>query len=511
LLDYLNRGSPELERFAIEDSAGRWTYAGLTEHVESAAGSLLGAQRGLDGERIGLFLDPTRESMAAFLGVLAAGAIAVPIATQAVPPEIAYILDDAGIDRVIGTDLHAAKVAAALTYSGRRVDFVRTDTLFEAKGAHSLPTQTTDDPALLLYTSGTTGQSKGVLHAHGSVQNQLEVLRQAWQWTDDDVLLHVLPLHHVHGLINGALGALWAGARVRLLSRFDAAAVWQAFASHEANVFFAVPAVYHQLLEAWEGQDETTRTQWLSGAAALRLAVSGSASLPETLWRRWQDVTGQALLERYGMTEIGMALANPYAGERRPGTVGMALPTMDIRIVGEDGRDVPPGQPGEIWVKGPSLFREYWRRPDATKESFRDGYFLTGDVAQDEDGYVRILGRSSIDIIKSAGYKLSALEIESVLLEHPAIAEVAVVGAADEQWGEVVTACVVLRAGQPLSLADLRLFCGERLSPYKHPRRLQLYDALPRNAMGKVTKTALREQLARSENPRQDFAAEIDG
>jgi malonyl-CoA/methylmalonyl-CoA synthetase len=222
--------------------------------------------------------------------------------------------------------------------------------------------------------------------------------------------------------------------------------------------------------------------------------VSGSAALPAPLWGRWKEITGQALLERYGMTEIGMALSNPYRGERRPGTVGQPLPGVEVRLVGEDGRDVPAGTPGEIWVRGPSLFKEYWNRPEATRESFLGGYFRTGDVAEEDAGYVRIRGRASVDIIKSAGYKISALEIEGVLLEHPAVGEAAVVGQPDAEWGEVITACVVLRPGRSLTLDELKEFCRDKLAPYKLPRRLRLLGELPRNAMGKVTKPALVEE-----------------
>jgi malonyl-CoA/methylmalonyl-CoA synthetase len=301
----------------------------------------------------------------------------------------------------------------------------------------------------------------------------------------------VLPLHHVHGLVNGALGALRAGAELGFRRSFEPDEVWNLFAAGAATVFYAVPTLYHQLAEAWARADVPARKAWSAGAAGLRLMVSGSAALPAPLWARWREIAGQDLLERYGMTEIGMAISNPYRGERRPGTVGQALPGMEVRIVAEDGRDAPPGSPGEIRVRGPSLFREYWSRPDATRDSFRDGFFLTGDVAELDAGYVRIRGRASVDIIKSAGYKISALEIEAVLLEHPAIREAAVVGQPDPEWGELVTACVVLHPGRTLQAEELKEFCRDKLAPYKLPRRLRVLAELPRNAMGKVTKPAL--------------------
>ncbi len=334
-----------------------------------------------------------------------------------------------------------------------------------------------------------------MVHTHESLASQVEILHRAWEWSAGDVLRHILPLHHVHGLVNGVLGALRAGAELRLAGRFDPAETWRAFAAREATVFYAVPTIYHQLADAWEREDAATRRQWAEGAAALRLAVSGSAALPARLWTRWREITGQALLERYGMTEIGMALSNPYRGERRAGTVGRPLPGMDVRIVAEDGGDAPAGTPGEIRVRGPSLFREYWKRPEATRASFEDGWFRTGDVASVRDGYVVIEGRASVDIIKSGGYKLSALEIEAVLAEHPAIREAAVVGAPDPEWGEVVTACVLLRPGASLAAEDLRAWCRDKLASYKIPRRLVVRSEFPRNAMGKVLKPALRREL----------------
>jgi malonyl-CoA/methylmalonyl-CoA synthetase len=229
----------------------------------------------------------------------------------------------------------------------------------------------------------------------------------------------------------------------------------------------------------------------------LRLMVSGSAALPVSTLERWRGISGHTLLERYGMTEIGMALSNPLAGERRPGSVGLPLPGVQVRLVDEDGSEVEPGTPGEIEVRGPGVFLEYWRRPEATAEAFRDGrWFRTGDVAVVEDGYYRILGRRSVDIIKTGGFKVSALEIEEVLRTHPAVAECAVVGVADAEWGERVCAAVELREGTTLTLDELQPWARVRLAPYKLPRALRAVDALPRNAMGKVTKPEVAKLFA---------------
>lgn len=479
-LPYLSKGAPG--RTAIRDPQGAWGYGDLSERVDAVAARL----GRLDGARVGLFLDRTRESIAALLGVFEAGGVAVPLSLRGTPREHAHQIQDAGVSAIVTEPGQegAAKEAVALA-PGPRI--LEGPALRERAGAppSSPPLEAA---AAMLYTSGTTGKPKGVVHTHASLVSQVDILHRAWEWSAEDRLLHVLPLHHVHGLVNGVLGALWAGAELRFLRGFHPPDVWELFAARAGTVFYAVPTLYHQLAEAW---DRDRQPAWAEGAAALRLAVSGSAALPAPLFARWREITGQALLERYGMTEIGMALSNPYRGERRPGTVGQPLPGMEVRIVGDDGKDAPPGVPGEIWVRGRSLFREYWNRPEATRDSFREGFFLTGDVAEVDRGYVRISGRASVDIIKSAGYKLSALEIEAVLLEHPAVREAAVVGQPDPEWGEVVTACVVLQPGRTLALEELKEFCRDKLAPYKLPRRLRVLGELPRNAMGKVTKPAL--------------------
>jgi len=286
----------------------------------------------------------------------------------------------------------------------------------------------------------------------------------------------------VHGIINVLTCALWAGARCEVLPKFDAERVWARIAAGELTLFMAVPTIYGKLIHAWEAADAERRRAWSAGCAPprLRLMVSGSAALPVQRLGRWREITGHVLLERYGMTEIGMALSNPLVGERRPGFVGTPLPGVDVRLV--------PGT-GEIEVRGTTVFLEYWRRPDATSEAFRDGWFRTGDVAVMEHGAYRILGRSSVDIIKTGGYKVSALEVEEVLRTHPAIAECAVVGVEDPEWGERICAAVERRGAVDLTLAALQAWAKERLAPYKIPRALRSVPALPRNAMGKVTKS----------------------
>jgi malonyl-CoA/methylmalonyl-CoA synthetase len=273
-----------------------------------------------------------------------------------------------------------------------------------------------------------------------------------------------------------------------MLPTFDAEIVWDRLASGRLTLFMAVPTIYRKLIAAWDAAPAERQRAWSAGSAGLRLMVSGSAALPVQTLERWRDLSGHTLLERYGMTEIGMALSNSLDGERRPGFVGTPLPGVEVRLVDEHGRTVQPGTPGEIEVRGGSVFLEYWGRPEATREAFRDGWFRTGDVAVLEDGAYRILGRSSVDIIKTGGYKVSALEIEEVLRTHPDVVECAVVGVEDPDWGERVAVAVELRGGGSLDLETLKGWSKDRLAPYKIPRALRVVSALPRNVMGKVTK-----------------------
>jgi len=342
--------------------------------------------------------------------------------------------------------------------------------------------------AMILYTSGTTGKPKGAVLTHGNIAAQVRSLVSAWGWREDDRILNVLPLHHVHGIVNVLTCALWVGATCELLPRFDADEIWDRLASGEVTLFMAVPTIYARLITAWEGAEEDRRRGWNEGCRRLRLMVSGSAALPVSTLERWREITGHVLLERYGMTEIGMALSNPLDGTRVAGRVGTPLPGVEVRLVDERGAAVPEGQSGEIEVRGPGVFREYWNQPEATRATFRGDWFRTGDLAVFEDGRYRILGRSSVDIIKSGGFKISALEIEECLRQHPAVEDCAVVGLDDPEWGQRIAAVVRLRPGAKAGPAELQAWARERLAPYKVPREVRLVGALPRNAMGKVFK-----------------------
>jgi malonyl-CoA/methylmalonyl-CoA synthetase len=276
-----------------------------------------------------------------------------------------------------------------------------------------------------------------------------------------------------------------------MLPRFNAEIVWDRIAAGNLSLFMAVPTIYIKLIAAWQASTPDRRVDLSRSAAQLRLMVSGSAALPITTLHRWKEITGHTLLERYGMTEIGMALSNAYRGERIPGSVGKPLPGVEVRLVNESGDEVTAGSPGEIEIRGANVFAEYWGKPEATRDVFRKGWFRTGDTAIREEGTYRILGRTSIDILKTGGHKVSALEVEEVLREHPAITECAVIGVPDPEWGERVAVALVLKDDAELPLEELRRWAKERLAAHKVPSRLLIMEALPRNAMGKVTKPAI--------------------
>ncbi|AUX47458.1 acyl-CoA synthetase [Sorangium cellulosum] len=507
-------------RIAVEDERGQTTFAELMDRALRVRGALLAASapRGageraepasLEGERLLLLASPGAAWVAALLGTILAGGIALPLSPLYPPAELTWLAGDAGVRRVIVSDDLAA-LAAPLA-QGRAVLRVE-DLERAAPGPESaLADLAEDDPALLLYTSGTTGKPKGALLTHRNLAVQAELLRAAWGFSEEDVLLHALPLHHMHGVCIALATSLLAGSATRMLPRFDAQRVAAEIARRSATVLMAVPTMYQRL---FEHVDRGGAPGFAAGARALRLATSGSAALPVTLAERWRDLTGAIPLERFGMTEIGVGMSNPLdPGARRAGWVGAPLPTVEARITDDAGAAAgwapgeERGQPGgaavargELWIRGPSVFKGYLGREDETRAAFQDGWFRTGDVAErSADGYFRLLGRTSVDILKSGGYKLSSLEIEETLRDHGAIAEVAVVGVPDEEWGERVVAVVVAAPGREAecATAPLRAWAKERLAPYKVPRDAIVVQALPRNAMGKVVKPELVKAIER--------------
>jgi malonyl-CoA/methylmalonyl-CoA synthetase len=479
------RAREHAARTAVVAPEGTFTYAELLDASARVAAALLEGRGDLREARVAFLAPPGGEYVAVQWGVWRAGGIAVPLAVSHPPAELEYVVQDADAEIVVGHPQFADTLRPIAERNGRRF-LLAGDALSTAVAP--LPSVDEARRAMIVYTSGTTGRPKGAVTTHAGLRAQVTALVEAWGWTADDRILLVLPLHHVHGIVNVLACALWSGAVCEILPRFDAEETWRVIESGRLTLFMAVPTVYARLIAAYDAADPERRERMSAGCRRMRLMVSGSAALPVQTLERWRQISGHVLLERYGMTEIGMALSNPLHGERRPGSVGMPLPGVRARLVDEDGTEVEPGTPGEIEIAGPGVFLEYWRRPEATAEAFRDGWFRTGDVAVVEDGYYRILGRRSVDIIKTGGYKVSALEIEEVLRTHPDVAECAVVGVEDVDWGERVCAAVEAREGSELTLPALQEWAREHLAPYKLPRDLRTVDSLPRNAMGKVVK-----------------------
>ncbi|MFF1444548.1 acyl-CoA synthetase [Streptomyces sp. NPDC058295] len=460
------------------------TYAQL-----AAAAGAVGARVREEG-RVAVWATPALETAVAVVGALLAGVAAVPLNPKSGDKELGHILGDSAPRAVLaapGDELPDA--LRELVRIDVEVD-ARADADVQGAGAPVAPVGD-EDPALVVYTSGTTGPPKGAVIPRRAIATTLDALADAWQWTGDDVLVHGLPLFHVHGLVLGILGPLRRGGSVRHLGRFGTEGVTREL-STGASMLFGVPTMYHRIAEALPGDPALAKA--LAGA---RLLVSGSAALPVHDHERIAAATGRRVIERYGMTETLMNTSVRADGEARAGTVGVPLPGVELRLVDEDGSAVEAydGESvGEIQVRGPNLFTEYLNRPDATAAAFTsDGWFRTGDVAvRDPDGYVRIVGRKATDLIKSGGYKIGAGEIENALLEHPGVREAAVTGEPDADLGERIVAWVVPTDPEALPTeSELADHVARRLAPHKRPRVVRYLDALPRNDMGKIMKRAL--------------------
>ena len=476
------------DRRALITTDGQFTYRDLLAASAQVAVHLLNGENDLCEARVALLMPSGFHYVATQWGIWRAGGVAVPLCVAHPQAEMAYVLEDSEAATLVITPEFEATAHALASSRNMRVLLF---TQFADAKVTRLPEIHGERRALILYTSGTTSKPKGVMTTHDNITAQVTALIAAWEWSSADHILHVLPLHHVHGIINALTCALWAGAICEMMPRFEAVHVWRRFARGGLTLFMAVPTIYTKLITAWEAASREEQSAWSHAARQMRLMVSGSAALPVRVLEQWQAITGHVLLERYGMTEIGMALSNPLHGERRAGYVGAPLPQVEVRRVDEEGNPVGEETPGEIQVRGPNVFLEYWRKPEATRAAFRAGWFCTGDIAVEENGSYRILGRASVDIIKTGGYKVSALEIEEMLREHPSVVECAVVGLPDAEWGERVGAAMVLRAQYIISLEDLRAWAKPRLATYKLPTRMLVLEALPRNVMGKVEKREL--------------------
>ena len=485
----IERAKKFQERTAILTPKGSFSYSDLFQQSEQVAKNLLHSSSDLKEKRVAFLLPSDFSYVKVQWGIWRAGGIAVPLCTSHPAPELEYIVQNSGASAIVTNNdfIDIIKPIAKRT----RTQIILESAFCTQIDSPELPLLSSKRRAMILYTSGTTGRPKGVISTHKNIQSQIETLVKAWKWNQDDHILQILPLHHVHGIINILNCALWSGATCEMLLNFNSKVVWQHFVKSNLTLFMAVPTIYSKLISTWEESPPEQQQFWSKACSKIRLMVSGSAALPIQTLKKWKRISGHFLLERYGMTEIGMALSNPLDGNRVPGYLGLPLPGVKVRLVNENGHVVEPGIPGEIQVKGPNVFSEYWQRPKETKKSFQQGWFKTGDVAILENGIYKILGRNSVEIIKSGGYKVSALEIEGILQTHRDIKECAVIGIPDAEWGESVAVALVLKTKTVFQWDTFRKWAKSQLAPYKVPVHHIQMKILPRNAMGKVNKAKL--------------------
>jgi malonyl-CoA/methylmalonyl-CoA synthetase len=474
------------------------TYGDLADASAALAAALVERHGVAPGDRVAMLVEPGPRFDATLLAVWRARGVALVLTHLHPPKERASLVEDARPVLLVTSEVHDAAArssAGAVPVWTLGADAITSlDASRVARGRALVPDA--GDRALQMYTSGTTGKPKGVLLRHTHLEAQLSALARAWGMSATDALVHALPLHHIHGLAIAMLNALRVGGLVELHGAFDAKAVLAACA--RATVFMGVPTMVARLVDELDAMPEAERAEASAHLRAMRLCVSGSAALPVSLGNRWADYAGRYPLERFGMTELGVALTNPLHGERVPGSVGRPLEGVRVRVVDEAGREA---REGELLVGGPTIFEGYFERPEANAESFvevgGERFFKTGDtVALDDRDRVRILGRTSVDILKSAGYKLSAIEIEEALRRHPGVRDAAVVGLPDETYGQRVAAAVMPKEGSSVTPEGLSAFLAEELAPYKLPRVWRIVDDVPRNALGKVVKPELARLFA---------------
>ena len=485
-----------LEFLEADGSSGRGvTYGQLEEAVRKTMAYL--QEKGVKkGDRVALQLPKGLPFILLHLAVMRLEAISLPLNPGYPPRELRYFLEDAAVE------LFFADAAAAVTVAPLPDEMESLEEVVPVKSTDSFLAQVVtyeaarqplprdpDATCLMIYTSGTTGRPKGAQLSYGNLTANLDALHEAWGWLAEDRILHVLPIFHVHGLIVALHGALNAGATALLLPAFEAEVALEAMEKEQCTVFMAVPTIHRRLVEAANAGEVDL--------SHMRLLTSGSDRLPDDLFAQFQETFGHTLLERYGMSETGMLISNPLNGERRVGSVGLPLPGVEARIVDpETEAPLPDGEVGAVQVRGANVCKGYWRRPEKTAEAFtEDGWLRTGDLGlREPDGYFTLKGRSK-DLVISGGYNVYPPEVELVLAEHPGVDASAVIGCPDPEWGERVTAVIIPEAAGTLNAEEIIAFCRERLVNYKVPRRVVFVDSFPRNALGKVQKARLREQV----------------
>ena len=490
---------------AIVFEGKKYTFKEVDEEIRRRSTWLhrMGVQK---GDRVAVQLPKSMEFVFIHLGVLSIGAITLPLNPDYPPEEVAYFLTDSGASLFINDEKtfqnnrdFLKAIPGMKTFLMDETSPAGLDSLalelekIGSEDPRTYPSQN-DEVAMIIYTSGTTGKSKGAMITHRNLVSNMIALKEAWDWTDEDVLLHVLPLIHVHGLSVALHGGLHAGSTIIMHEKFDPWRVWRTIEEEQCTLLMAVPTIYHRLLNEWD--------KVKPNLASMRVFISGSAPLSENLFDRFGKVTGFRILERYGMTEAGMIASNLIdLPGRKARSVGYPLPGVNVRIVSEKGVDVKPGEVGEVWIQGDNVFKGYWGMPEKTQASFDGGWFKTGDLGyQDPKDCLRLylVGRAK-ELIITGGYNVYPKEIENVLEKHEAVQEAAVIGLPDEDYGERVTAIVVLKKGpKPVSTEGMIAYCRQHLASYKCPKEVFVTDQLPRNTMGKIQKNVLQKTYSKN-------------
>jgi malonyl-CoA/methylmalonyl-CoA synthetase len=479
------------DKVAIDVNDKQVTFEELNKKANKIANSLkkLGVNK---GDRIALYLGNNLELIYFFVGILKNGSVIVPMNTSFKEKEAGYLINNSGAKAILTCDECLPVIKNILPQLPNLKHIIVTDNkeyisyedfIKDASDEDPNVEVTDEDGSIMFYTSGTTGRSKGALLSHKNMESDLEALKQAWHITENDKQILSLPLFHIHGLGVALCGSFYNGYSFVLRPKFDAEETLKLIEEKKATLFMGVPTMYIKILQV----KEKYKTD------SMRLFISGSAPLSAETFKEFQQVFGQEILERAGMSETNMNFSNPYDGKRKPGTVGPVLPCVEVKITDDKFDEVHPGKEGNILIKGDNVFKGYWNAPDKTKESFHDGWFITGDLGKiDEDGYVTFLGRSK-DLIISGGENIYPAEVEEIINSHPSVLESAVIGVPDKEFGESVKACVVLRGTKKATQEEIIQYCKEKLASYKKPKFVDFIPELPKNAMGKVQKNVLRE------------------
>lgn len=469
-----------------------WTYRDFDRQVKHYAATLkhLSIKK---GDRVAVQLPKCIEFLFLHFAILSIGAIALPLNPDYRPEEIVYFLTDSGSSLFVTTGKLYWKSQSAIQHLSNLQILLKED--LPATQVEDLILEYAaggDDIAMICYTSGTTGRSKGAAISHRNLIANIQSLHQAWAWSDRDILLHVLPLFHIHGLNVATLGCLHAGARMIMFEKFEPRRAWETLASENCTLFMGVPTIYQRLINEWENLESKANLE------QMRVFISGSAPLSDRQFDQFEKLTGFQILERYGMTETGMNASNLIEPEHRKAkSVGFPLSGVEIRIVNADGNDVEISEVGEVWIRGANVFQGYWQMPEKTAEAFVDDWFRTGDLgfqAPNDHNRLYLVGRAK-ELIITGGFNVYPKEIENVLESHDAVKESAIIGLPDQDFGEKVVAAIAIKDGMSITPESLIEHCKSRLAPYKCPKQIFFVTELPRNAMGKIQKNILSQQV----------------